>query len=414
MSTPRNGARAKAVPGPSSEVAGRLPITEFVPLPGAYDLAWGHPDPTLFPVEELAKVASRTLRHFGPDALAYGAPAGPGPLVEALCRRLAEVDARAPRTSEICITAGVSAALEQAATLLTRPGDAVLVEAPTYHFALRILESHSLQIHPVPFDADGLVVEALPQVLACLRASGRRARFLYTIPTFHNPTGLTLADSRRRALVELAAAEGLLLVEDDVYRELSYDGPPPASLWSLAPTGTVLRLGSFAKSLAPGLRVGFLTADEELVSRFSGQAFLHSGGSLSHLPSLLVATCMREGRYAANVERLQAAYRERRDALLEALAREMPAGTTWTRPGGGYFTWVTLPQGNARALRPAVQEAGSGYIPGPTFLRPAPEGSPPAGPWAVAAERSFRVAWSRFAPTELQESVRRLGLALRA
>ncbi len=405
---------AGALPGQGEAREGRLPITEFAPRAGEYDLAWGHPDPALLPGEELAETARRTLRRFGSDALAYGAPAGPGPLIEAVCQRLALVDARAPRTSEVCITAGVSAALEQVATLLARPGDAVLVEAPTYHFALRILEGHGLQLWPVPCDSGGLIVRELPALLKAVRACGQRVGFLYTIPTFHNPTGLTLTDTRRRDLIDLAANQGLLLVEDDVYRELSYDGPPPASLWSQAPEGTVLRLGSFAKSLAPGLRVGYLSADEGLVDRFSGQAFLHSGGSLSHLPALLVATYMEEGGYAANVRRLQAAYRQRRDALLQALAEEMPEGTTWTRPGGGYFTWVTLPRGCARDLRSAAQEAGSGYIPGPTFLRPQPPGSTPAGPWADTAERSFRLAWSRFNPTGLRESARRLGRILRA
>jgi len=409
MNPPAPQARSR----PEGAEEGRLPITEFTPLPGDYDLAWGHPDPVLLPSEELAETARRTLLGFGSEALAYGAPVGPGPLIEAICQRLALVDARAPGTSEVCITAGVSAALEQVATVLARPGDVVLVEAPTYHFALRILEGHGLQAWPVPVDSEGLVVQALPGILAGLRACGREVRFLYTIPTFHNPTGLTLADPRRQDLVDLAADQGLLLVEDDVYRELSYDGPPPASLWSLAPAGTVLRLGSFAKSLAPGLRVGYLSADESLVGRFSNQAFLHSGGALSHLPALLVATYMAEGGYAANVQRLQAAYRERRDALLQALAEEMPEGTAWTRPGGGYFTWVTLPSGNARDLRPAVREAGSGFIPGPTFMRPGPEGCGPPGPWAAAAERSFRLAWSRFDPASLRESVRRLGRVLR-
>lgn len=397
--------------GPPDAAGDRLPVAEFVEKPGVIDLAWGHPDPDLLPVEKLAELARTTLRRFGPEALAYGAPAGPGPLIEAVVDRLERTDSRPPRPDEICLTGGVSAALEQSAKLLADPGQVILVEAPTYHFALRILASHPLEICPLPFDAGGLVVEALPESLARIRASGRKVGFLYTIPTFHNPTGLTLTPERRRALLELAEAEDLLLVEDDVYRELSFDGPAPPSLWSLAPPGRVVRLGSFAKSLAPGLRVGYLTADRALAERFSGQPWLQSGGAPSHLPSLLVATCMAEGLYPTNVRRLQAAYRQRREALLEALRTAMPQGTTWTRPAGGYFTWVTLPAGDTRELLPAVKKAGSGYIPGTTFL---PSQRPEdCGPLAEQASRSFRLAWSRYSPEALRESVRRMGEALR-
>ena len=390
---------------------GRLPLVEFVEKPGVIDLAWGHPDPDLLAVDELANLAGTTLRRFGPEALTYGAPAGPGPLIEAVVDRLGRTDSRPPRPDEICITGGVSAALEQCAKLLAEPGQVILVEAPTYHFALQILASHPLEICPLPFDSGGLVVETLPDTLARIRASGRKGGFLYTIPNFHNPTGLTLTTERRRALLELAEAEDLLLVEDDVYRELSFDGPAPPSLWSLAPPGRVVRLGSFAKSLAPGLRVGYLTADRPLTRKFSGQPWLHSGGAPSHLPSLLVATCMVEGMYQANVRRLQAAYRQRRAALLESLQAEMPQGTTWTRPAGGYFTWVTLPAGDTRKLLAAVQKAGSGYIPGITFLPR--ECSEARGPLAEQAPRSFRLAWSRYSPENLRESVRRMGEVLR-
>lgn len=392
--------------------AARLPITQFVDRPGAIDLAWGHPDPALLPVDELAAATEDALTRFGPDALAYGAPAGPGPLIEEVVARLRIVDRRAPTTAETYICPGASPGLEQAAALLAEPGDVVLVEAPTYHFALQILGGHPVELRGIPIDDDGLIVDALREELIALRGAGRRARFLYTIPTYHNPTGVSLAPARRTALVELAAAAGLLVVEDDVYRELPYDGPAPASLWSEAPAGTVLRLGSFAKSLAPGLRVGYLTADATVAARFAGQGYLDSGGALSHLPGLVVATYMADGRYARNVERLRAAYRERRDALLDAFATHLPAGSTWTHPAGGYFSWVTLPAGDAGAARGAVEAAGSGYIPGTAFCLAADRGASRAGPFAAGAGRSFRVAFSRYPVDGLRESARRLGEGL--
>lgn len=380
-----------------------VPLTQFVDRPGIIDLAWGHPDPDLLPVSALADAAGRALRDHGPDALGYGSSAGPAPLLDWLRVRLAEVDARPPGPGELVATAGNSWAIDQVATLLARPGDAVLVESPTYHLAVRILRDHPLDLVPVAFDEAGLRVDDAADAIARVRRRGGLVSLLYTVPTFHNPTGMSLAPERRRALVELAAAEGVVVVEDDAYRELAYDGVPPASLWSAAPPGTVVRLGSFAKSLAPGLRTGFLSADEPTIARFVEGGVLDSGGGISHFASLVVAAYAATGEYAANVERLRAAYRERRDALLEALAEEMPPGTAWTHPAGGYFVWVTLPEDrDARALRVAAEAEGMSYVPGDAFeLRPG------------MGSASLRLAFSRYPPDRLREAARRLGRAVR-
>lgn len=386
-----------------------LPLTQYVERSGAIDLGWGHPDPALLDVEGVGLAAAAALRRYGADALTYGHGAGPGPLIEWLGGRLGEVDADAPGGSETLITAGNSWAIDQVATLLADPGDVVLVESPTYHLAVRILRDHPLRLVPIPSDGDGLIVEAIPAALAAERAAGRRVRLLYTVPTFNNPTGVSLSADRRAALVALAAREGFVVLEDDAYRELAYDGPPPASLWSGAPRGTVVRIGSFAKSLAPGLRVGFLTADAPTVARFVEGGLLDSGGGISHFAALVVAEYGRSGAYAANVEHLRAAYRERRDALLDDLGREMPTGTAWTRPGGGYFVWLTLPAGrDARALLDAAEAEGTGYVPGGPFRLRSPD-----APREDEAERSLRLAFSRFPAADLREAVRRLGRALR-
>nr|MDP9467115.1 PLP-dependent aminotransferase family protein [Chloroflexota bacterium] len=325
---------------------GRPQLIQFVERAGIIDLGWGHPDPTLVPVDALRAAAARAFDRYGPDALAYGMPVGPGPLIEAIRERLGETDLRAPGLDEVLISGGTSAALDQVATMLTQPGDVVLVEVPTYHLAIRIFRDHPVRLVPVPSDADGLQVSALAEALHDIRRAGDRSRLLYTIPTYHNPTGRSMAPGRRSDLVALAAEEGIVIVEDDAYRELSYDGPPPSSLWGLSATpGTVVRLGTFAKSIAPGMRVGFVTADATTISRFADGGMLDSGGGANHFAGLVVAEYMRVGDYVRQVDLLRDVFRERRDAMLGALRDTMPAAAVWTEPAGGYFIWIDLPPG---------------------------------------------------------------------
>jgi 2-aminoadipate transaminase len=383
--------------------ARQLPLIQFVERPGIIDLAWGHPDPDLVPVDALRTAAARAFDRYGPDLLAYGTPAGPGPLIEEIRERLLETDRRAPARVEVLITGGSSAALDQVATLLTDPGDVVLVEAPTYHLAIRIFGDHPLRMVPVPSDADGLHVAALAEALDRIRKAGDRPRLLYTVPTHHNPTGLSMAPDRRADLVALAEAEGIVIVEDDAYRELSYDGPPPPSLWSLSQApGTVVRLGTFAKSIAPGLRVGYMTADAATIARFADSGMLDSGGGANHLVGLVVAEYMHAGDYARQVAILRDGFRERRDRMLEALGAVMPSEATWTQPQGGYFIWVNLPPGIDESRLRAVAEAnGTSLLPGPTFFV---DGNGGTG--------SIRLAFSRYPPARLEEAITRLAAAI--
>jgi 2-aminoadipate transaminase len=221
---------------------------------------------------------------------------------------------------------------------------------------------------PVPTDEGGLRLDALEQTLDGLKAAGTRPRALYLVPTFNNPTGRSLAADRRQALVDLAAAEGLLIIEDDVYRELAYDGPAPASLWSLAAPGVVARLGSFSKSLGPGLRLGWLTASPDLVQDIVESGLLDSGGGVNHYTALVVAALCAAGDYDANLTALRLSYRARRDALLASLREHLPAGCTVRAPGGGFFVWVELPSGaDSRALLPLAERAGVSFLPGARF-----------------------------------------------
>lgn len=379
-----------------------LPDTQLFLRPGIIELGWGHPDPALLPVAEIGRAARHALDDAGAAPLAYGAEQGPGRLLAPLAAWLSRRTGSPVRPEQLFITGGVSQALDLLCTLLSRPGDVVLVQAPVYHLALRIFADHGLALMPVASDEQGLRVDAVAAALADLAAQGRSPRFLYTVPTWCNPTGVSLADDRRRALVALAERHGLLILEDDVYRELWYDEPSPPALGSLAPQITV-RLGSFSKILAPGLRLGWLAAPPDLVMRCVRSGLLDSGGGVSHFAAHVAAAYLALGLLDEHIERLRATYRGRRDALLAALARHLPAGCRWQRPGGGFFAWVELPQGcDAAALLPAAEAAGVSYVPGARFF---------AGDGGA---RYVRLAFSLLAAGELEEGARRFGAALRA
>jgi 2-aminoadipate transaminase len=390
----------------SSRRAGRwrLPIRDIQLhlRPGIVELGWGHPALDLLPVDGMMEATEAALRRDGAQALCYGAEQGPGRLIEQLCARLERLEGVAPPPEQMMVTGGVSQALDMLCTLLTWPGDVVLVESPVYHLALRIFRDHALELVPVPSDGGGLQVDVLEQALAALRRQGRRPRFLYVVPTFNNPSGVTMTAERRQALVALAQNERLLVLEDDVYRELWYDSSPPPSLYTLAPVGKVVRLGSFSKVLAPGVRLGWMLAAPEIVRQCTTSGQLDSGGGLNHFAAHVVAAFVERGLLDGQVETLRKSYRRRRDALLDGLASHLPEGCGWARPGGGFFVWLRLPSGvDSDEFLPVAESAGVSYVPGARFC---------AG---GRGQQHCRLSFTLLSPEELGEGARRLGVALR-
>jgi DNA-binding transcriptional MocR family regulator len=375
-----------------------LPDIQLVLRPNVIEMRLGSPDPALLPVGDIARAAELALCRDGPQALAYGAEQGPRRLLEPLAAWLAQREGRAIAPAELLITGGVSQGLDLLCTLLTRPGDAILVQSPVYHLALRIFADHGLELVPVASEDGGLCVDGLAASLETLARAGRTSQFLYLVPTFCNPTGISLTDERRAAVVRLAEAHGLTILEDDVYRELWYDAPPPAPLQDLAAAGTVIRLGSFSKILAPGLRLGWLTAATGMVARCVNSGLLDSGGGLNHFTAHVAAAYLDLGLLDGHIERLRAAYRQRRDALLDGLARFMPADCRWIASGGGFFVWVQLPEGcDSGALLPIAEQAGVSFVPGARFCT------------GGGGERYLRLAFSLLPEAELAEGARRLG-----
>jgi len=342
------------------------------------------------------------MDRYGPEMLAYGNPAGPPPLIEFICDRLRQTDGRAPSPSQVVITSGASQGLDLAAAFSLDPGDTVLMDVPTYHLAMRILRDHPVQVVGVQSDAGGILPDELARVVTQLRQRQQRPRLLYTIPTFHNPTGRVMPDERRAELLAFAAQEELLIVEDDTYRELSYDGPSPASLWASDASSSVIRLGSFAKSVAPGLRVGYVTADAGVVGRMVAGGLLDSGGGTTHYAATVLAEYAAAGDYANQVDRFRAAYRGQRDRLLQSLVEHMPETVSWSVPAGGYFVWVQLPTSmSGEKLLPVASASGMEFLPAQVFF-PDPSEAPDA----------LRLAFSMYPPDVLAEAGARLASAI--
>lgn len=370
--------------------------------PDVISLAYGMPDPALFPTAGLAAAAEEALRDPSRYAVAlqYGNVGGNPLLLAELGRKLEAEEGRPAGPGSLVMTNGSSQAIALVVQALAGPGDVCLCEAPTFLGTIHHIRFQGVRTVPVALDDEGLDVEGLEREVRRLEAAGTPPRFIYTIPTFNNPAGVTMSLGRRRALLDIATRHGVPVIEDDAYRDLRFEGEPVPTLHALDREGLVIRLGTFSKIVAPGVRLGFALADPAVIERVLA---FKAEGSTNGFASMVVGTFMRGGGLAAHIETLRAAYRARRDAMYDALAREMPAGVTWTRTEGGFFLWLTLPSRadmakvNARAAEERVVAlAGTECF---------PDGR---------GTHNLRLAFSLQPPDRIAEGIRRLGRAIRA
>ncbi|MCB1979954.1 MAG: PLP-dependent aminotransferase family protein [Burkholderiaceae bacterium] len=335
-------------------------ILKLTEKPGIVSLAGGLPSPRTFPVDDFARACAAVLQHDGAASLQYAASEGYGPLREAVAAQLPwDVD-----PAQVLITTGSQQGLDLVAKVLIDPGSRVLVETPTYLGALQAFAPMEPVVQSVPSDDEGVQIDAL----ARLAGSGTdKARFLYVLPNFQNPTGRTMSEARRAALAETAAELGLPLLEDNPYGELWFDAPPPAPLTARNPAGCIY-LGSFSKVLAPGLRLGYLVAPPEVFPKLlqaKQAADLHTPG----FNQRMVVEVMQGGFLQQHVPTIRTLYRLQRDAMLAALEREMDGlDVQWNRPVGGMFLWLRLPEGmDASALLALAVERNVAFVPGAAF-----------------------------------------------
>jgi 2-aminoadipate transaminase len=354
--------------------------------------ARGVPAPECLPVSELADCARAALERDGRTALSYGPGGGYGPLREWIAER------HAVEPGRVLLTNG---SLQGFVFLAERLGAAgrVLVEGPTYDRPLKVLRRLGVEVVDVPLDEEGLDPDALEQELDAGAAS-----FLYTIPTFQNPSGLTLARERRQRLAELAQERGLLILEDDPYGLVRFEGEAQPTLFELAGGEGVIYCSSFSKTVAPGVRVGYFVLPTALAGELEQQA------NATYITPVMLAEAtvyefLRRGAFERNLERVCGLLRDRRDAMLAALEREVGGGEArWSRPEGGYFLWLDLPGSTAaNDLLGRAAERGVTFVPGVDFFLPGRGG-----------ESAARLAFSFVSPAEIDEGVRRLAALLPA
>jgi len=369
--------------------------------PEIISFAGGLPAPELFPLEAVSRAAQEVLAEDGAGALQYGLTEGYEPLRHWVSGHLGEVVGLRVPAERVMIVNGAQQGLDLVARVLLDPGDTVLVENPGYLGALQTFGACEANIIGVPCDEDGIVPAELRRAL---ETSGRPPKFLYLIPQFQNPTGTSLSAERRAAVVALAAEFGVPLLEDDPYGRLRYSGAAQAALSSLPGARDWLYLGTASKILAPGLRVAWLAASDPAIHERLVSAKQAADLHTSSLTQRLVWRYVRRpGILEAHVENLCSVYRRRRDAMLAALARDLPAGCRWTRPEGGLFLWVELPVGvDAARLFHAALHENVAFVPGEPF-------------WVGEPRRNtLRLNFSNATEERIGEGVRRLGAAIRA
>ena len=375
----------------------QVQVTQLNIPEGMIDLGVGQPAPGLLPLELMRTATAHRIAQEDPlPWLAYGVEQGNGFFRDALARFLTRGYGLPVAASDLFVTNGASQGLAMICSLFTRPGDKVIVEDPTYFLALRIFADHGLEVVGVPMDDNGMLVDALEEKLA-----EHRPALVYTIPTFHNPSSVTLSEARRERLVELSVRHDFVIVADEVYQLLSYRSAPPPPLAAWAGADTVLSLGSFSKILAPGLRLGWIQAGARRIDRLVHNGLLDSGGGLSPFTSSMVQSAIELGLQDQHLGDLRRAYLERATALCAALREHLPSTVGFDTPDGGFFLWLRLPEEiDARDLLPIARKHDVAFQPGSTFS------------CTRGARSHARLCFAYYSCEELTEGAIRLARAL--
>lgn len=367
--------------------------------PEVVSLAGGMPYIGGLPLGELSEMTRRLIAERGETALQYGSGQGDENLRELITQVMALEGIHA-HPDDVVVTTGSQQALDLVTTIFIDPGDVVVAEAPSYVGALGVFRAHEAEVVHVPMDADGLIPEALAQTLDRLAAEGKRVKFLYTVPNYHNPGGVTLSRERRPQVLEICARHHVLVLEDNPYGLLGFDTEPLPAMRSMSEDG-VIYLGSFSKTFAPGYRVGWAVAPhavrEKLVLASEAAILCPSNAS-----QLAISTYLEHADWQGQIKKFQVQYRERRDAMIEALEEHIPQAT-WNVPGGGFYVWVSLPEGlDSKSMLPRAVTARVAYVPGTAFY------------YDGQGQSHLRLSYCYPTPERIREGVRRLATVIDA
>ncbi len=381
----------------ASEIRALFAVTA---RPEIVSLAGGSPYVTALPLDVVGNMIGQLVTDRGSVALQYCTAQGDVGLREKICEVMSLEGIRA-HPDDVVVTVGSQQALDLITRIFVDPNDVVLAEAPSYVGALGSFAAYQADVVHVAMDDDGLIPEALEDTIQRLTAAGRRIKFLYTVPNYQNPAGVTLAAQRRPRILEICQAAGLLVIEDNPYGLLGFDGEPMRSLRADDAEGVVY-LGTFSKTFAPGVRVGWAAAPpairDKLVLAAESAVLCHSSFS-----QLVVSEYLATQPWREQVKDFRELYRQRRDAMLDALAAQMPDGCRWTTPAGGFYVWLELPEGiNAKAMLPRAVSSRVAYVPGTGFYADG------------GGTDHLRLSYCFPPPDRIREGVRRLASVIEA
>lgn len=335
----------------------------------------GMPNPATFPMDEIRDIIDEVMTNYGPLALQYGNTGGLNELREEISKMVRETESVKTDYLNIIVTSGSQQGLYELAKVMINPGDPIITEEPTYVGAISAFDANKADMHSVPLEHDGMNVDMAESEIKKLVNAGRPPKFIYTIPTFQNPTGITMSLEKRKHLLEVSARYSIPIIEDNPYGELRYYGKKVPSLKSMDAENNVIYMGTFSKVMCPGFRLGYTIGTEEYVNRANllKQALDLSSSTFSQYVAWLY---LKRGVMKTMIPKAISLYRKKMDAMLSALGNSFPEGSTWSKPEGGMFIWATLDKRiNTSALLKDAIEEGIAYVSGNSFSPSRSQGS---------------------------------------
>ena len=375
-------------------------ILKLVQKPEVISLAGGLPDPATFPAEEIRGIVNKILSNKSAQVLQYGTTEGLPGLRKSILEFLS-TDGIKGNLENIIITSGSQQGLDLVGKVFLSPEDVAIVELPSYLAALSAFRSYGGELVGIPMDEEGMQMDLLEEKLTQLKEEGKKVKFIYTISNFQNPAGVTMSLSRRKKILKIAQKFNLFIVEDNPYEKLRFEGESIPSIYSLDTDGRVISLGTFSKILCPGLRLAWMLGNKEIIGKL---ALLKQATDLctNILSQSIAYEYFQLGKFTENIEGNIDIYREKRDAMLDALERYFPPQATWTKPQGGFFIIATLPDyiDTGEMMIEAVKE-NVAYVPGSPFFANG------------GGKNTMRLAFCYPSPEEIEEGIKRIGKVIK-